>query len=273
MGEITTRMALGAVGLSLAILCSGCAWWDRPAFANSVSLSASNTAIAPAAAIEIGPPRIPSERPRPLPTISNEPEDFICLDGSRLRVSYSGRRDVVAVSLNGAPPFAMGRDDEAGLTAYRATNLVLRRLGVRVALASDLASVTVQGGDTLGSLTVCSVSGQSENSLAFRRGQRMDETRKEFALGIDPQFRIDVAAVDAHGSGGDGQNSADGFGRVALQRELDHLALARGQKRAAEILKGLINLGRAVGALVRLHALWQVGQMAAEQGRNHGLRR
>ncbi len=150
MGEITTRMALGAAGLSLAILCSGCAWWDRPAIANSVSLSASNTAIAPAAAIEIVPPRIPPERPRPLPIISNEPEDFICLDGSRLRLSYPRSRDVVAVSLNGAPPIAMGRDNEAGLTAYRATDLVLRRSGVRVALASDLASVTVQGGDTLG---------------------------------------------------------------------------------------------------------------------------
>ncbi|MBC7769838.1 MAG: LysM peptidoglycan-binding domain-containing protein [Phycisphaerales bacterium] len=44
----------------------------------------------------------------------------------------------------------MRRADEAGLIAYRATNLVLRRSGVRVALASDLASVTVQSGDTLG---------------------------------------------------------------------------------------------------------------------------
>lgn len=154
MGEIAKRMALGAVGLSLAILCSGCAWWERPVFADSLSLSASNTVIASAAAIEIVQPRTPLERPRPLPAITNEPEDFVCLDGTRLRVSYPGSRDVVAVSLNGAPPIAMGRDDEAGLTAYRATNLVLRRSGVRVALANDLASVTVQSGDTLGSIAL-----------------------------------------------------------------------------------------------------------------------
>jgi len=98
--------------------------------------------------IEVAPP---SARPaRPSPAISNEPEDFLCLDGSRLRVSYPGNRDIVSISLNGAPPIAMRRADEAGLTAYRATNLVLRRSGVRVALASELAAVTVQGGDTLG---------------------------------------------------------------------------------------------------------------------------
>lgn len=154
MGGIKSRMAFGAVGLCLAILCSGCAWWDRSALASAVSPSVSSDAIAPTGVVEVSPPQIPAERPRPLPlpTISNEPEDFICLDGSRIRISYSGSRDVVAVSLDGAPPIAMGREDEDGLIAYRAINLVLRRSGVRVALANDLASVTVQSGDTLGSI-------------------------------------------------------------------------------------------------------------------------
>lgn len=151
MVGIMSRTALGAVGFSLAILCSGCAWWDRSALASSVSLSASSNARAPAGVVEVSPPpQMPTEQPRPVPTISNEPEDFRCLDGSRIRISYPRGGDVVAVSLDGAPPIAMSRDDEEGLMAYRATNLVLRRSGVRIALASDLASVTVRSGDTLG---------------------------------------------------------------------------------------------------------------------------
>ncbi len=152
MSGIKSRMALGVVGLSLAILCSGCAWWDRSAITSAVRPSASSEAVAPPGVVEVSQPRIPPERPHPLPAISNEPEDFVCLDGSLIRISYSGSRDVVAVSLDSSPPIAMGRDDEDGLTTYRATNLVLRRSGVRVALASDLSSVTVQSGDTLGSI-------------------------------------------------------------------------------------------------------------------------
>ncbi len=152
MGGVKTRMALSAVGLSLAILSSGCAWWDRSALASAVSLPASGDAVAPPAVVEVLPPRMLPERPLPMPAISNEPEDFVCLDGSRVRISYPRSRDVVAVSLDGAPPIAMGRDDENGLMAYRASNLVLRRSGVRIALASDLSSVTVQSGDTLGSI-------------------------------------------------------------------------------------------------------------------------
>lgn len=144
------RVALGAAGISLAILCSGCAWWVRPAIASSVSSSASNNAPAPAAAVEVAPPLAPSVRQAPLPAISDEPEDFSCLDGSWLRVSYPGSRDILTVSVNGSLPIAMRRADEARLTTYRAGDLVLRRSGVRVALASDISSVTVQGGDTLG---------------------------------------------------------------------------------------------------------------------------
>lgn len=150
MDGFKARVALGAVGISLAILCSGCAWWERPAIASSVSSSASNNAPAPAAAIEVAPPIAPPVRQAPLPAISDEPEDFSCLDGSWLRVSYPASRDILTVSVNGSLPIAMRRADEAGLTAYRAGNLVLRRSGVRVALASDMSAVTVQGGDTLG---------------------------------------------------------------------------------------------------------------------------
>jgi nucleoid-associated protein YgaU len=146
----TVRIALGTIGLSLAILCSGCAWRDRPSIADSVGLPASTNAIAPAAAIEVAPSSAPPVRAGASLAISNEPQDFHCLDGSRLRVRYVGSRDLVTVSLNGATPISMRRADEAGLTTYRATNLVLRRSGVRVALASDRASVTVRSGDTLG---------------------------------------------------------------------------------------------------------------------------
>lgn len=138
------RTALSALGFSLALLSSGCALWQRPSLA---ALPAPSSAPAPVAAVEA-----PAPLPRlaPLPALSTEPEDFACGDGSQLRVSYPQGRDTIAVSLNGATPIAMRRADEGGLTAYRASNLVLRRSGVRVALVSDSASVTVQSGDTLG---------------------------------------------------------------------------------------------------------------------------
>jgi hypothetical protein len=141
---IAVRTALSALGFSLALLSSGCALWQRPSLA---ALPAPSSAPAPVAAVEA-----PAPLPRlaPLPALSTEPEDFACGDGSQLRVSYPQGRDTIAVSLNGATPIAMRRADEGGLTAYRASNLVLRRSGVRVALVSDSASVTVQSGDTLG---------------------------------------------------------------------------------------------------------------------------
>lgn len=86
--------------------------------------------------------------------ISNEQEVFACLDGARLRVNYLGGREFVAVSIDGALPIEMRRADEAGITAYRAADLVLRRAGVRVALTSDLDSVTIRSGDTLGSIAM-----------------------------------------------------------------------------------------------------------------------
>lgn len=150
MVGFTARALLGAFGVSLAVMCSGCAWWERPAIASSVRSPASISAPAYVAAIEVAPPIAPAVRQGPLPAISDEPEDFSCLDGSWLRVSYQGSRDILTVSVNGSLPIAMRRADEAGLTAYRARNLVLRRSGVRIALASDTSSVTVQGGETLG---------------------------------------------------------------------------------------------------------------------------
>ncbi len=143
MTGLAARIALSALGLSLALLSSACALWEQPPLLSvpaptSVSASAQHAAPTPVRPV------------RPLPAVSVEPEDFTCIDGSQLRVSYPEGRDVIAVSLNGATPTAMRRADEAGLTAYRASNLVLRRSGVRVALVTDAASVTVQSGDTLG---------------------------------------------------------------------------------------------------------------------------
>jgi hypothetical protein len=151
MSDMTTRMALGAAGLSLAIFCSGCAWWDRPAIADSASLSASINATTQAVPIESAPPRVQPSGPVQPPAASSAPEDFVCLDGSRLQLRYPAEsREIVSLSLDGGTPIVMRRADEAGLTAYRTGNLVLRRSGVRVALASDTSSVTVEGGDTLG---------------------------------------------------------------------------------------------------------------------------
>lgn len=148
MGDFAARAALCAAASLFAALCSGCAWWARPAFAASGGSLASYNAPAPTAAIEVAPDIAPPARP--LPTISHAPEDFYCIDGSWLRVSYPSNRDTLTVSVNGSVPFAMRRADEAGLIAYRAGDLVLRRSGVRVALASGLSSVTVRSGDTLG---------------------------------------------------------------------------------------------------------------------------
>lgn len=151
MGDLTARMALGAVGLSLAILCSACAWSGRSGLADYAGFT---TPIAAPGALEAAAAQVSSEVLRPLPAISNVPEDFVCLDGSRMRISYPQNSDSVAVSLNGARPIAMRRDDEAELMAYRASNLVLRRSGVRVALSSATVSVTVASGDTLGSIAL-----------------------------------------------------------------------------------------------------------------------
>ena len=141
------RAALSALVLSLAILCSGCALLERPALG---SAPAPRVATDVAAAPATSPPPVSAPRRAPLPVIADEPETFVCGDGSEVRVSYPQGRETIAVSLNGATPIAMRRADEGGLTAYRASNLVLRRSGVRVALVSDSASVTVQSGDTLG---------------------------------------------------------------------------------------------------------------------------
>jgi LysM repeat protein len=152
LAGLSTRMALCAIGLSLTILCSGCAWWDRSIIADAVSTPASLNGIAPTATIELTPQHTPLARRGLFPATSNEPEDFLCQDGSRLRVSYPNGRDVVAVSVNGAESIAMHRVDEAGFPAYRAGHVWLRRSGIRVALASEMASVIVRRGDTLGEI-------------------------------------------------------------------------------------------------------------------------
>jgi LysM domain len=148
------RGRIGAVGIALSILCAGCAWWDRGEVASPLSGPAPRSMAIPAAGLDIAPPLSSRAEPRALPAISNESEGFACLDGARLRVSYPGGRDVVAVSIDGGLPIVMRRADEVGITAYRADNLVLRRAGVRVAFTSDLDSVTVQSGDTLGSIAI-----------------------------------------------------------------------------------------------------------------------
>lgn len=63
MGGLTARIAHGAVGICLAILCSGCAWWERSAIVNSAISSASSDALALTAAVEVAPSRVPLDRP------------------------------------------------------------------------------------------------------------------------------------------------------------------------------------------------------------------
>lgn len=149
---IIARQALSVAGLCLVLLCAGCAAWAPPSVWGSSSVPPSRLALAPTGPVE---PSSPTSPPLPtIPAISTEAEDFVCLDGSRLRVSYANGRDAVSVSLDGARPISMRRQDEDGLTAYRGGDMVLRRSGVRVALAGGAAPVTVRSGDTLGSIAL-----------------------------------------------------------------------------------------------------------------------
>ncbi|MEZ5961941.1 MAG: LysM peptidoglycan-binding domain-containing protein [Hyphomonadaceae bacterium] len=169
MGDITTRLALRAAGLGLAILCSACALWERPALENSVGFSAASAVTMPGA---VEPAAAGSRSSEVL--ASNAPERFVCVDGSRLEVRYPAtNRETIAVSLDGETPTIMRRDDEAELMAYRASNLVLRRSGVRVALASDVTSVTVQSGDSL-SLIAIRVYGDRMRAMEIARLNNID---------------------------------------------------------------------------------------------------
>lgn len=145
MASLAKRAALSAAGFLLAALCSGCVLWAPSDDVSPLSAAVVSDTPAPSEAFDE-----PLPAPRSEQIVSNDPEDFICTDGARVQVSYPGRRDVLAVSLDGAAPVAMRRADEGGLTAFRSTNLILRRSGVRISLASDASSVTVQSGDTLG---------------------------------------------------------------------------------------------------------------------------
>ena len=149
MGNRATRLALSAFGLSLAMLCAACATWSEPV--SSAAVQAPADAIAPTAAAEAAPAIRPAERVRPR-LASAASEDFVCSDGSRLRVGYSEARDTAEMSVNGATPIAMRRTD--GASTYRAASLVLRRAGPRVVLGSDETSVVVQSGDTLGRIAL-----------------------------------------------------------------------------------------------------------------------
>jgi LysM repeat protein len=165
MGLRGARIALGVVWLPLAMLCSACAVWTTSSLATQPSspYAAPQTAAAEAAQPMVRPP----ER-APLPLISSDPEDFLCLDGSTMRISYSPARDVVSVSLNGGRRIAMRRVDDAELAVYRAAGLEFRRSGPRVALASDQASVIVQRGDTLG-LIALRIYGERARAMEIAR--------------------------------------------------------------------------------------------------------
>ncbi len=78
MNSLTARLAFGAIGLWFAILCSGCAWWDRTALTDAVSRTPPATTL----------------------TVSNDAEDFDCdlvLRRSSVRVVLASAMDKVAV--------------------------------------------------------------------------------------------------------------------------------------------------------------------------------
>lgn len=153
MSGTIARSVSVVAGLSLLIVLGGCATWTAEApVASHIAHAAPPAAPAPPQAPVATP--LPEERVERAPpvAVSNEPEDFMCLDGSWVRVGYSEERDIARLSLNGATPVAMLRADESGLTAYRRQSLVLRRSGPRIAVTSEATSVVVRSGDTLGTI-------------------------------------------------------------------------------------------------------------------------
>lgn len=131
--------------LAFAILCSGCAatgYATSPPWPLAIADAAQRVSI-----VQSATPTLDARASRPL--ASNGPEDFVCHDGARVEVRYSETRDGMSVRLNGAPPVALRRADESGLTAYRSERMVLRRSGPRIAVSSEGARVTVREGDSL----------------------------------------------------------------------------------------------------------------------------
>lgn len=168
--------ALCAVGLSLAILCAGCASWERRDDATSALASPSPAAAVRREAVAIAP----ATTLESLPGVSNAPEDFLCADGSRLQVSYRGGRDAVAIRLDRAASLLLHRVDETGAAAYRGANLVFRRSGVRAVLAGDLTSLTVESGDTL-SLIALRIYGDRKRAVDIARLNNIENPDLIFA--------------------------------------------------------------------------------------------
>ena len=152
MRGLKARAALSAAGIWFAVLCSGCAWWDRAPGSQAIAFASTNVASDAAA------PRIdevlPAPASAPIGPASLARELWRCLDGAVLQISYPGGRDVALVTLNGASPILMRREHDADLTAYRAESLVLHRSGARVAIGSEETTIIVQSGDTLGRIAL-----------------------------------------------------------------------------------------------------------------------
>lgn len=142
LGRWTRR----AAALSIAVVVSGCAAFRDEAYVPTQFTASSRYDATPLTPL---PPLTSPQRVASMPA-----EDFQCVDGSVLQVTYSPSSDVANLRVNGGAPIQMQRSDEGGLAAYRSEGLVLRRSGVRAALTSGEATVTVRAGDTLGAIAL-----------------------------------------------------------------------------------------------------------------------
>lgn len=106
-----------ALGLSLAVLSAGCAWWERPAITSAAPLRASMDAAAPTLALA---PSLPA-RSSLQGAISNAPEGFVCV-----RIALA--RDTEAITVQ--------RGDTLALLAIRLYGDRMRAMDI--ARANDI---------------------------------------------------------------------------------------------------------------------------------------
>jgi nucleoid-associated protein YgaU len=150
MSGFAARIGWVAGALLLTLSLAACASWrsEAPAHMAQAPVFGHAALSAPSAP---SPAARPAERAAVI-ALESGPEDYVCVDGSRVRIDYAQARDVANVSLNEATPIAMRRADEDGIAAYRSESVLLLRAGPRIALSSAAASVVVRGGDTLGAI-------------------------------------------------------------------------------------------------------------------------
>ena len=81
--------------------------------------------------------------------------------------------------------------------------------------------------------------------------ERLEEQGKQLRLRGDAELGIDPLQMVARGLRRDGEPARDRLGRVALQQQVHHLALALGQDRRAEMTIGLAQAVMQRRAVVR----------------------